>query len=117
MEIVNQLLDILLPAVASVVTVIFGILATKIKSKYDEKVNTETKKKVVETTVAYVQQVYYTLNGEEKLNKAIETASQLLVEKGVNITDLELRMLIESAVYGLKQGFQEQKTIEEKGAE
>lgn len=109
MDILNQLLDILLPAIASVVTVIFGILGTKIKAKYDEKVDTETKKKIVESTVAYIQQVYKTLEGEAKLTKAMETASQLLIEKGICITDLELRMLIESAVYGLKQGLQEPK--------
>ena len=107
MEYLNQILDILLPAVASIVTVLCGILATKIKSKYDEKVDNETKKKVVETTVSYVEQVYYALKGEEKLEKALQTASQLLVEKGITISEMELRMLIESAVYGLKQGFEE----------
>ena len=117
MDFLNQLLDILLPAIASVVTVVFGILATRIKSKYDEKVNTETKKKVVEATVAYIQQVYNTLDGEEKLTKAMQTASQLLIEKGIDITDLELRMLIESAVYGLKQGFKTLDEPKEKGEE
>lgn len=107
MEYLNQILDILLPAVASIVTVLCGILATKIKSKYDEKVDNETKKKVVETTVSYVEQVYHALKGEEKLEKALQTASQLLIEKGITISEMELRMLIESAVYGLKQGFEE----------
>lgn len=106
MEYLNQILDILLPALASVVTVLCGILATKIKVKYEEKVDNETKKKIVETTVNYVQQVYKESKGEEKLEKALQTASQLLVEKGLTISEMELRMLIESAVYGLKQGFE-----------
>lgn len=104
MQYLNQILDILLPSIASIITVVFGILGAKLKAKYDEKIDNETKRKVVESTVAYVQQVYNTLKGEEKLDKAMTTASELLISKGITITDLELRMLIESAVYGLKQG-------------
>ena len=50
-------------------------------------------------------QVYKELNGEEKLQKALEQASTLLMEKGINVSEVELRTLIESAVYGIKNGF------------
>ena len=59
---------------------------------------------ILDILLPSIQQVYNTLKGEEKLDKAITTASELLISKGITITDLELRMLIESAVYGLKQG-------------
>ena len=111
MEILNQILDLLLPAIGSIIMIIAGIIGAKIKAKYDEKVDTETKKKVVESTVSYIQQVYEAMDGNLKLAKAMETASKLLMEKGITISELELRMLIESAVYGLKQGF-EGKTLE-----
>ena len=40
----------------------------------------------------------------KKLRKAIEQATLLLNEKGISVSEVELKTLIESAVYGLKQG-------------
>ena len=56
------------------------------------------------TVVAAVDQIYKDLGGEEKLNKAIEAASDMLNARGIACTELELRMLLESAVYALKGG-------------
>ena len=104
MSILNQCLDILLPAIASVIAVLFGVLGTKIKQLYNEKVQDETVKVVVDNVVKWVQQVYYELEGPEKLQKALTEASTILNEKGITISETELDMLIESAVYGLKNG-------------
>lgn len=105
MIILNQMLDIILPAAASLVAIWFGILGNKMKATYLEKVNSETKKNVVQTTVEYVEQVYKDIHGDEKLDKAIERASEILNEKGITASKTELRTLIESAVYGLIQGW------------
>lgn len=104
MSILNQCLDIILPAIASVVAVLFGVLGTKIKQIYNEKAQNETVKVVVDNVVKWVQQVYYELEGPEKLQKALTEASTILNEKGITISETELDMMIESAVYGLKQG-------------
>lgn len=104
MSILNQCLDIILPAIASVVAVLFGVLGTKIKQIYNEKAQNETVKVVVDNVVKWVQQVYYELEGPEKLQKALTEASTILNEKGITISETELDMLIESAVYGLKNG-------------
>ena len=104
MSILNQCLDIILPAIASVVAVLFGVLGTKIKQIYNEKAQNETVKVVVDNVVKWVQQVYYELEGPEKLQKALTEASIILNEKGITISETELDMMIESAVYGLKQG-------------
>ena len=104
MSILNQCLDIILPAIASVVAVLFGVLGTKIKQIYNEKAQNETVKVVVDNVVKWVQQVYYELEGPEKLQKALTEASTILNEKGITISETELNMLIESAVYGLKNG-------------
>lgn len=104
MSILNQCLDIILPAIASVVAVLFGVLGTKIKQIYNEKAQNETVKVVVDNVVKWVQQVYYELEGPEKLQKALTQASTILNEKGITISETELDMMIESAVYGLKQG-------------
>ena len=104
-EILNQVLSILLPALATLIAGWFAVLGNKIKIAYEEKINTQIKKQVVQSTVEYVEQVYKAINGDEKLQKAIEQATIILSEKGILISEVELRMLIEAAVYGLKQGF------------
>lgn len=111
LDILNQCLDILLPAVASVIAVILGVLATKIKTTYNDKVQDETVRTIVKSVVEWAQQVYQDCDGPEKLQKALEKASAILNEKGITISDEELNMLIESAVYGLKQGITSTETL------
>ena len=111
LDILNQCLDILLPAVASVIAVLLGVLATKIKTTYNDKVQDETDRTIVKSVVEWAQQVYQDCEGSEKLQKALEKASAILNEKGITISDEELNMLIESAVYGLKQGITSTETL------
>ena len=82
------------------------------KSAYEQKVNTETAKVVVENAVRFVEQVYKDLHGKEKLEKAVEQVSQILASKGINLSEAEINMLIESAVYGLNEGWFELKEPE-----
>ena len=111
LTILNQCLDILLPAVASVISVLLGVLAAKIKTTYNNKVQDETVRTIVKSVVEWAQQVYQDCEGPEKLQKALEKASAILNEKGITISDEELNMLIESAVYGLKQGITSTETL------
>lgn len=111
LDILNQCLDILLPAVASVIAVLLGVLATKIKTTYNDKVQDETVRTIVKSVVEWAQQIYQDCEGPEKLQKALEKASIILNEKGITISDEELNMLIESAVYGLKQGITSTETL------
>lgn len=104
-ELLSQILNILLPALATLIAGWFTVIGTKLKVAYEKKVNTEVKQSIVNATVMWVQQVYASLSGVEKLEKAVLRASMLLTEKGIDISKEELEMLIESAVYGLKQGF------------
>lgn len=104
-EMMNQILEILLPAVATLLAGWLAVVGNKVKTLYTEKVNTQIKKEVVEATVTYVQQVYKALDGDVKLDKAVDRASVILTEKGIPISEAELTMLIEAAVYGLKQGW------------
>lgn len=96
----------LIPAVVAVVGAIASWVGVQLKKLYTDKVNTKEKQDVVESTVTYVQQVYGDLKGEEKLEKALETASDWLTSKGISVSDSELRVLIESAVYNMKKGFE-----------
>lgn len=117
-SIINQLIDILLPILATAVTAIFSYIGVKIKTIIQEKADTDAKKAVVESTVKYVEQVFKDLSGEAKLDKALKTASEWLAEKGISVSDVELRVLIEAAVNGLEKAKKEEikediKVIEE----
>lgn len=101
-EQLNTIVDALMPYVITIVTAIAGYVALVIKKKFEEKINTDTKKEVVEATVKYVQQVYYALDGKDKLQKALETSVEWLNEKGIAINEAEATILIEAAVKGFK---------------
>ncbi len=62
---------------------------------YKEKVNDETKRKVVKTCCKAVKQLYADLNGAEKYDRAVAFIVDMLGEKGITITELEIKMLIE----------------------
>ncbi len=82
----------------AVITAIAGFIAAQVKKLYQEKIDTEVKKKVVETCVKAVEQLYKDTSGAEKLERAKANIVLILQEKGINITELELDMLIESVV-------------------
>ena len=104
-DILNQILQIVLPILATFLTGLFTYIGTRLKKVYEEKVNTETAKAVVEDAVRFVEQVYKDLHGKEKLEKATAQVEEILQSKGITISGAEINMLIESAVYGLNEGW------------
>lgn len=87
----------------SVLTAIAGYIGIVIKNLYTKYINDKTKKDVVRTCVRAVEQIYKDLHGDEKLNKCIEAAAEMLSAKNINITEIEIRMLIEAAVNEFNQ--------------
>lgn len=108
----NEALKIIIPALATALAGWFAYLGNKLKNAYQEKVNNETAQAVVKDVVQFVEQVYGDIHGKEKLQKAIEQVSAILKSKGINITDAEIMMLIESAVFGLNEGLTNEKQEE-----
>lgn len=104
-EQVNQIMTAIMPYVVTIITTLFGYLAVVIKKKITERLDTETKREVAEATVKYVQQLYETMNGKEKFQKALETMVEWLNEKGIKVTEAEATILIESSVKGFKDGW------------
>ena len=82
----------------TIVTAIAGYVALVLKSLYKRYVDDKTKKDVVNTVVKGVEQLYKDIHGDDKLNVALENASEMLAEKGIVVSEFELRMLIEAAV-------------------
>lgn len=97
----------------AVLTAIAGVVAAFAKKKYNEWANTKTKKEVVKTVVMAVQQLYKDMNGDEKKQKAIEGIVAMLAEKGIEISELEIDMLIEAAVGEFKGVFDDNAEVTE----
>ena len=92
--------------IMAVLTAIAGYIGVVVKNLYTKYINDKTKESVVKTVVQGVEQVYKDLHGEEKLYKALDAASEMLDEKGISVTQFELRMLIEAAVAEFNKAFE-----------
>ena len=90
----------------AILTAIGGYLGIWAKKLYTKYVNDKTKQAVAKTVVQAVEQLYKDLRGEEKLEKALEAAADMLAERGIKVTDLELRILIEAAVGEFNKAFE-----------
>lgn len=73
---------------------------------YKKWVNTREKKELAKVAVTAVEQIYKSLHGEEKFDKAYEALAEMLAEHDIHITDLEIRMLIEAAVGEANKAFE-----------
>ena len=96
----------------AIITAIAGYVGIVVKNLVTKYINDKTKKSVAKSAVQFVEQVYKDLHGEEKLAEALVAASEMLMEKGITITDLELRVLVEAAVAEFNKAF-EKKTAKE----
>ena len=101
-EIVNlygaEILGTLLLALAG----IFGMIAKNLASKY---LDTDTKRTLAKIVVQFVEQVYKDMHGEEKLNAALDVFNEMLLEKNIHSTELEMKVLLEAAVAEFNNAF------------
>ena len=102
-ELMTELQPIIMNAAVVILTAVGSYVGLKVKTFIKEKADTETKRKVVETTCKYVEQLYKDLDGAEKLEKAKDNILEQLNEKGITIMELELDVLIEATVNGFKK--------------
>ena len=89
----------------TILTALAGYIGLVIKNLVTEYLNDQTKRSIAKTAVQFVEQVYKELHGEDKLNKALFAFSEMLGEKGITVTDLEMRVLIEAAVAEFNEAF------------
>lgn len=89
----------------TILTALAGYLGIVIKNLCQKYLNDKTKQDVAKTCVKAVEQIYKDLHGEEKFNKALECISDMLAEKGIAVSDTEMKMLIESAVAEFNEVF------------
>lgn len=91
--------------VLAILCAIFGTLGNMAKRMYVNHVNDDTKRAIAWTVVQFVEQVWNTLHGQDKLNKALETAEALLKKKGIAFDASEMTVLIEAAVAEFNDAF------------
>ena len=94
----------------TLLTALFGYFGIVAKKYFDKWFETKEKKEIAKEVVKFTEQVYKTLHGEEKLNKALEAMSNMLETKGILITELEMRVLIEAAVAEFNEAFKKEDT-------
>jgi hypothetical protein len=89
----------------AIITAIAGYVGIVIKNLFAKYIDDKTKRAVAKTAVQFVEQVYKELHGEDKLNTALSAASEMLAEKNIHVSELEMRVLIEAAVSEFNDAF------------
>ena len=95
MNVINQYLT---QVILALILALAAFIGTQARNLYRKYITTEIKQAVCKTAVLFVEQVYKDIHGQEKLEKAMEKASELLEEYGITISETELVTMLESAV-------------------
>ena len=98
--------------IAAILCAIFGCLGYAIKQLAVKYINDDTKRAIARVAVQFVEQVWNTLHGADKLAKALETAEALLKKKGIDFDAEEMQILIEAAVAEFNEAFKKPLTAE-----
>lgn len=94
----NELLLELQPHLINMAIALLTALGSWLMLKVKGLLDTKQKRDIVEATVRYVNQVAYDLGGAEKLALAKAKALEWANSKGLQISEVELEILIESFV-------------------
>ena len=99
---------------AAILGVIFTTLGYVLKNLAKKYLDDNTKLTIATVCVQFVEQVYKNLHGEEKLHAALDRAAELMYEKGIKFSAIEMETLIEAAVAEFNEAFH--KTAVEHGS-
>ena len=96
---------VLLPILGTALTAMLSYVGLKLKAIYERAEVDKTKKAIAKTCVQAVEQLYTELHGAEKFYKAVEAMTEMLNDRGITVSEIEIKMLIESAVQQLNASF------------
>lgn len=100
-----------MPLLYTAITAIAGFIGIFFKNMVNEFVKDKTKRKVIKDAVKYAEQAFKNLHGEDKLNEALKAASEMLTEKSITVTALELRVLVEAALAEFNKAFEKKAEV------
>lgn len=83
----------------------FGTLGWFFGQIWRDHINDDTKRAIAKSVVLFVEQVWISLHGKEKLKKALEVAELFLKKKGIQFDADEMTVLIEAAVAEFNEAF------------
>lgn len=95
-EVLKELIVQLVPVLLEIfLAIVGGIILRYIKNKLknDESYN------IIKNVVQATEQIYIDIHGNEKLQMAEKRAKAILKSKGIDLSDIEITTLIESAVH------------------
>lgn len=95
-----------------ILAAIFGCIGYAAKKVYQNHINDDTKRSIAKAVVQFVEQVYKNIHGADKLHAALERAEQLLAEKGIKFSAVEMETLIEAAVAEFNEAFHKKEITE-----
>lgn len=109
MELLKEFINMYgMEILTTVITAIAGWLAIVVKKLITKYLNDKTKQEIAKIVVSGIEQCYKSLSGPEKLEKAIKSATEMLKDKGIKVTEVELRMLLESALGEFNKVFEKE---------
>ena len=98
--------------IGTLLVTLFGIFGMVLKRIAEKVLDTPVKMQLAKIAVQFVEQTYKDLHGEDKLNAALVTLSELLAEKKVFATEAEMRVMIEAAVAEFNEVFKKPVVVE-----
>ena len=91
-----------LDIIHSIVMGVLSYIVIDVKKVYKKYIQDKTKKDVVKMVCRYVDEVYDSSSACDKLNIAFTNIREILKEKGIVISDLELEVLLHNSIYLMK---------------
>ena len=96
------------------ITAILGYLGITIKGLISKYLSDKTKREVVKACVRAIEQLYKDLHGQDKYDKVVEYATEILLSKGIEVSASEIKILIEQFVIEMNNELNKDvETIEE----
>ena len=99
-----ELMDLVMEIAPTVLMAILTYVGYLAKNVFETYIKNKEVKEIVIDTVKFVEQKFSDLDSQGKFNTCKAKVLDYLASKGIEMSELELEILIESAVNGLKQG-------------
>ena len=100
------ILSMVITAVVGAVGTALGLFFKRLYTNtLGDKIKLDTVKEIAKIVVKFVEQVYKDIHGEEKMDEALKAFAEMLNNKGITISELEMRVYLESALAEFNEAF------------